>query len=453
MTFRSPLSILALLIALTCPWPAEAAELRGTVTSVTANGQVRIDLPAGAAAKTGDEVRIETVVPGVGPVMIKTRWRVTQTGEGFVLAEPQGTASGAPQAGYAAIVISRAPAASAPGAVPLSVPPLKLTGDELAALLKRAEGGDVQAMNRLGTYHTGSADPSDSVTRSLDEAVRWHTKAATAGDTAAMTFLGFLYRTRRNDDTKAAEWFRKAADKGDAAARSMLSGLYAEGRGVTKDAVKSFEWEKKAAQKGDELVAYNLAEMYFRGLGTRQDFVEAAHWYRKAADKEYVPAMTQLGRIYASGLGVARDSFRGFGWSHKAAEKGSAIAMYHTGTFYLYGVGVAKDTAEALRWYEKSANAGEAEGMFGLGYLYDKSIGATANPGLAADWMILAIRAHSFQAAQSVMQTPHKWSAAFRRELQKRLRETGVYDGPIDGDIGSGSRQAIATLTRSTMAQ
>lgn len=46
---------------------------------------------------------------------------------------------------------------------------------------------------------------------------------------------------------------------------------------------------------------------------------------------------------------------------------------------------------------------------------------------MAGDWMILAIRGKSFQAAEEIMRTPWKWSAEFRKEFQKRLREADVY--------------------------
>ncbi len=45
------------------------------------------------------------------------------------------------------------------------------------------------------------------------------------------------------------------------------------------------------------------------------------------------------------------------------------------------------------------------------------------------------------------MRTPWKWTPAFRKGLQQRLREAGVYRGKIDGDIGPGSRKAIAALS------
>lgn len=449
----------------------EAAEIRGTVSSVEANGQVRINIPSHAAVFPGDPVRIDSAVTGAGPVQTKSRWRIKEIGPGYAIASPEGKPSGTPRAGNTAIVMSEEsapiPAAStpAPAAPPSTaltqeetatgteaplVPSLKLTAEQVAGVQKQADGGDVRAMRMLGFYHSGKADPSDTVARSLNESIRWYKKAAQSGDARAMTSLGFLYRSKRKDDTKAAEWFHKGAEKGDGSAMSTLSRLYAQGRGVPKDSVQSFEWAKKAAQNGDDFAVYELAQMYFNGNGTRQDFVEATLWYLKAAEKGFAPAMTQLARMYTAGMGLAQDLSRGFEWAKTAAEAGSPIAMYQVGTLYLQGTGVSSNPSEAKKWYEKAANAGEAEGMFALSYLYDKGLGVTANPGLAADWMILAIRSHSYQAAESVMRTPWKWSKTFRKEFQKRLNEAGVYQGTIDGNIGSGSRRAIAAMSKET---
>lgn len=436
---------------------ASAAEVRGTVAKVEEGSQIRIDLPAGAAARPGDEVRVETVIPGIGPVEIKSRWRVKLVGEGFVIADPEGQASGTPQVGHTAIVTSAeatpgVPAAPAQAGADAAAS-LRLNGEQLAALRKRADGGETEAMIALGAYHAGEAHPSDSTPRNLDEAIGWYEKAAAKGSASAMTSLGFLYQARRQDAAKAAEWLRKAAENGDAAAMATMGRLHTQGRGVAKDDRQAFEWAKKAAEKGDDFAAHELGTMYFKGLGTRQDFVEAAHWFRRAADGGVAPAMTMLAMLHGAGMGLAKDEKRSFEWSQKAAEAGSLMSMYQLGTCYLTGAGVAANPAEAKRWYEKAANAGGAEGMYGLGYLYEKGIGVAANPGLAADWMVLAIRAGSLQAAESLIRTPGDWSAAFRQALQKRLREAGVYQGKIDGDIGSGTRRAIAALNGRDLVQ
>ncbi len=119
-------------------------------------------------------LRIEGVIPGVGSVELKARWRVKLVGEGFVIAESEGRESGTPQAGHNAIIESRkAPAPPTPTAPTPTAPPprppspkeataelaptpaLRLTAEQYAGVRKLAEGGEVQAMNMLGIYHSG----------------------------------------------------------------------------------------------------------------------------------------------------------------------------------------------------------------------------------------------------------------------------------------------------------
>ncbi len=332
----------------------------------------------------------------------------------------------------------------------LSIPPVTFTVEQFAALGNQALAGNVQAMGALGLYHEGSANASDDIPRDLNEAIRWYEKAAEKGDAGVMASLGLIYQLQRKNDTKAAEWFGKAADAGNVIAMSALSRLYANGQGVPKDAQKSFEWAKKAAEAdtADEFMAFDLAMKYVNGNGTWLDFFEAAHWFRKAADKGLPIAMQLLGQLYDQGKGLAKNTERAFEWKLKAAKAGLAVAMHHVGYYYLLGIGVSANPVEAKRWWEKAASAGEAEAMYILAELYEEGKGVAVNPKIAADWMILAIRSKSFQAAEKIMRRPWKWIPAFRKEFQKNLKEAGVYTGKIDGNIGSGSRRAIAELTK-----
>lgn len=436
------------------------ADIRGTVSRIEANGQVQIDLPASIVVSTGDDVRIEAVVPGIGPVELKSRWRVKSVGKGFAIADPLDGTSAKPKEGYTAIVLRR-DASDAPATQPenaadaedLSIPALTLTAEQLAGTETQAEGGDALAMSLLGLYHSGRATTSDSVPRDLDEAIRWYRKAADIGNTAAMSALGLIYLSHRNDGTQAQHWLLQAAKADDGSAMLQLSQIYGGGKGVPQDLTMSFEWARKAAQKGDGLAALVLAEKYFHGTGTRQDFVEAAHWYREAGEKGSALAMLKLAQLYARSEGIAKDAKRSFELAKASAEAGLPIAMYRLGTYHLRGQGTAKDEAAGKRWLEKAARLGEENAMFYLCFVYDSGRGTNVDPNMAADWMIRAIRAQSVQAAEYVMRKPWAFSVAFRKEFQKRLKEAGYYQGAIDGKLGAGSRQAIADLNRDSLKQ
>lgn len=436
---------------------AIAADVRGTVSHVEANGQIRISLPVGKAVSTGDDVRIEAVVPGIGPVELKSRWRIKSVGEGFALADPLNGTSAKPKEGYTAIVSRRdttvAPATHPQNAVDaeqLSIPSLTLTEQQWAATLTQAEGGDALAMNLLGIYHSGKATTSDSVPRDLDQAIRWYRKAADQGDSASMSALAFIYLSRRGDSAQALHWLRQAASSGDGSAMLQLSQIYGDGNGVPQDAAKSYAWARKAAQKKVSLASLELAEKYFHGNGTRQDYVEAAHWYREASEKGSAVATLKLAQLYINGKGLAKDAKRSFELAKASAEAGLPIAMYRLGRYYLIGVGTPKEVAEGRRWLEKAASLGDENAMFNLSFLYDRrpdlARETSVDSGMAVDWMIRAIRAQSPQAANYLIRRPWEFSVAFRKELQKRLKAAGYYQGAIDGKLGPGSRRAIGDL-------
>jgi len=84
------------------------------------------------------------------------------------------------------------------------------------------------------------------------------------------------------------------------------------------------------------------------------------------------------------------------------------------------------------------------------------TIGAASNNGqgvardmdAAAGWVFKALRA-GYGFALKTTRNNTKWrSRAFRRSLQKRLRDAGYYSGQIDGLFGPGTKRAIKAAFR-----
>lgn len=423
-------------------------EIRGTVDTVEDGARVRIDLPRGSVVRSGDEVRIETIVPGVGLVEIKSRWRVTLIGEGFAIAEPEAGGAGTARVGDTAVVVSGQPAVTAVETGTPREPRLQFSAEQLTELQKAAEKGNISAMLMLGAYHKLNAGSSGAAApRNIAEAARWYGMAAEKGEMRAMTALGFLNQIDRKNLAGAKQWFQKAAEKSDPAAMYALSKLLAQSFEV-KDHPEIIRWLRLAAQNDHAVAAFELAEMYLAGTQVLQNSVEAVRWFRLAANKGITPAMVRLAGLYAHGNGVAKNMTESFRWFLKAAEGGYPYAMYEVGNHYLFGMGVTKNLVEAKRWYQKAAEGAEPEGMYGLAYLYDQGLGIARDPAVAADFMMEAIQAGSFQAAKMIMTKPWALNPDFRKELQKRLREAGLYNGKIDGAMGAETRRAIAELAK-----
>ncbi len=125
-----------------------------------------------------------------------------------------------------------------------------------------------------------------------------------------------------------------------------------------------------------------------------------------------------------------------------------AAAMSKRGWGYYSGDGVTQDYAEAVRWWRKAAEAGDGSAMYNLGVMYNNGQGVARDMDAAAGWVFKALRAgYGFALKTTTNNT--KWrSRAFRRSLQKRLRDAGYYSGQIDGLFGPGTKRAIKAAFR-----
>ena len=208
-----------------------------------------------------------------------------------------------------------------------------LTKDRLADVLRRAEGGDVEAQVLAGL--------------ALDR-----------GKGVA------------TDPARAVEWFRKAAEAGHPVAQNALGLAYANADGLPRDIPKAIEWYTKAAAQGYSSAQANLGGLYYNGQGVPRDLAQAAAWLRKAADQGHQGAQRGLGFLYANGQGVPRDSAQAVAWYRKAAEQGDPAAQVDLAFAYEKGEGVRKDKDEAEKWLKKSSEQGYAIGSFEYGWLY-----------------------------------------------------------------------------------
>jgi TPR repeat protein len=97
-------------------------------------------------------------------------------------------------------------------------------GVTITDLAPKAENGDVEAQNNLGTcYAKGEGVPKDSA--------------------------------------EAVKWFRKVAEQGFAEAQYNLGICYDEGKGVSKDSAEAVKWYRKAAEQGNEKAIKSLREL------------------------------------------------------------------------------------------------------------------------------------------------------------------------------------------------
>jgi len=124
----------------------------------------------------------------------------------------------------------------------------RIANSELDALLVRAEAGDAEAQNILGSsYSSGFGVPEDDA-----EAARWYRLAADQGHAGAQNDLGLMYANGQGvpeDHAEAVRWYRLAAEQGHASAQGRLGNGYANGQGVPQDDVQAHLWFDLAASR------------------------------------------------------------------------------------------------------------------------------------------------------------------------------------------------------------
>lgn len=317
---------------------------------------------------------------------------------------------------------------------------------------KAADKGNADAMRNLAiSYDNGSGVAKDAA-----EATNWYRKAAAKGDVIAMNGLGWKYQNGKGadkDSVEATKWYQKAADLGYADAMDNLGLMHANGNGVTKNDAEAAKWFRSAADRNHLGAMIRLGFMYSTGRGVKKDLAETLNWYKKSADKGSSDAMNRIGNIYSLGTGVEKDYAEAFKWYRKAADSGSVFGMSNLGFAYDLGQGVSKDKVQAASWYRKAADKGNTASMFNLSLLYANGEGVSKNPRKAAQYLLKAYTAGHESSRKALFRESKKWGRNTRRAVQEELRDAGVYDGSIDGQLGPGTRRAIEAYKAKKNAQ
>ena len=246
--------------------------------------------------------------------------------------------------------------------------------------------------------------------------------------------LGRAYFAAKRDDD-ALRLFREAAALGSVPALTNLGVMYSFGRGmVIEDHAEALRLYRKAAELGNVPAMFNLGMNYVEGLGAASDDAEAVRWFQLAAEKGYWPAMGALGEMYEAGRGVSKNEVEAARWYLPAAEKGDPLAMTNLGVMYYEGRAVAKDQAKAVRWFRQATGKDHVYAIYNLGKAHDAGVGgARKDPREAANLVYTAIKDGDPQSVDAFRLQISAFSEGFWRALQRRLKDAGRYDGPIDG--------------------
>jgi TPR repeat protein len=312
---------------------------------------------------------------------------------------------------------------------------------------KAAEHDEANAISALGSLYVNGR----GVAKDPAEALRWYGKAAEKGHPAAMYEMGISYANGRGvakDEAMAVVWYRKAAEKNFPDAVASLGWMYENGFGVFQDYAQAERWYRKAADLNQSGAMFRLGTMALDGRGLAKSDVEAVNWFRLSADLNNTAAMASLGLMYSSGRGVDRNDAEAARLFRKAAEGGSVPGMFYLGLAYERGQGVPNDFSESALWYRKAADNGDLAAMHNLGAFYDKGRGVKKDERAAAQWVFKAIKGGSAFSVAQMTDNSNAYSREFRREMQRLLAQSGVYNGATDGRFGPDTKAAVKALAR-----
>jgi TPR repeat protein len=214
--------------------------------------------------------------------------------------------------------------------------------------------------------------------------------------------------------------------------------------------------------------AYRLGMAHLKGDGVARDEAKAAALLQEAAEKGSRDAAFQLGLLYQRGTGVAQNDGTGLDWLEKAGAMGHAEAQLLTGQAYATGRGTAKDFAWAARWYGMAADQGLAAAQHLLGMAYANGQGLPRDRIAAYTWLGLAAVQKDENAVREQKAVGMQISKAERDQADRKVRawraapadspldaptvrfaqvalaDLGFPVGPIDGQFGPRTRQALS---------
>ena len=271
-----------------------------------------------------------------------------------------------------------------------------------------------------------------------------------------LTALRDTAKTRQAGDGQAGT---AAARGGEMLAQFFMGTLYDPDLKLSTiaqpDVTKAVGWYARGANQGEVSSLRNLVLLYYRGAWVRRDFTRACFYANKLGAGSLQglgEAMAVKGDCYARGLGDTKVDLVQAATAYEGAySDGSVRAGAALGYFYENGIGgKAKNGETALKYYREAADKGNSLGLHNLGAAYNSGLfGLQRDGGKSARLIARALENKYDVTVQSLTTHPEFWSSDFWQNLQRRLAEKGLYNGPVDGRATPATLDAVRRLGRS----
>jgi uncharacterized protein len=267
--------------------------------------------------------------------------------------------------------------------------------------------------------------------------------------------ISLMFRKVRDDVLAATSNLQEPATYGSLPGEPFY--LTGEAAGVTAEpgvAELSVAWQKvvaanreqleQSAKAGDSRSIVGLALAKLDGEGTDYNPAEAIALLETAVEAGDPDAKYRLAKVLEGGLGVAPDPVRALALYQDAAKAQIPAAINDMGYFYFAGeLGLPKDRDKALEFFRTAADQGHTEAMFNMASFAANDLVPGLGPKDAAEYLYRSLRGGSQLALDGLLNNADKFPDATWQELQSILTENGLYDGPIDGSFGPGTRRAV----------
>lgn len=271
---------------------------------------------------------------------------------------------------------------------------------------------------------------------------------AASGDGHAMNLLGTLYMNGTGvarNGVEAVSWFRKGAEAKDADATANLAEMMLVGRGTVKDLSGAVNQFSAASLLGHANAQARFVRVMMEAR-PREDISRKVALVKMLVEESLPSAMLLYGDMYVGGAGVKKDYGEALRWYRRAAELGDPVAINSVGVVFGDGQGRPKDPKEALVWFRKAAMMGDLAALRNIAYSLDNGLALDRDPSKAAGLVFLSLAAGREQTFKDLQAGSTSWSREFRTALQRLLHGTGLYAGPIDGDLTQATLTALKTL-------
>ena len=322
-------------------------------------------------------------------------------------------------------------------------------GDIIVALNGRAVSQMTELRQRVASMAPGTDAELEvwRVTTEGGDFLQTLRRLAEGGNAHVMFRLGRMYATGigvARNEAEAVAWYRKGASAGNANAKTALAVALIEGRGTGKDPQEGVRVLREAADTNNHEAMYRLGVILADGKLVNKDAAEAMRLFTQGAEAGYVPAMLDLALLYNTGEGASADPVKAAMWYKRAADLGSTAGMVNLGFMHQQGRGVERNDITAVALYRKAAAENNPSGIHNLAAMLDSGRGVThKDPEQAVDLILQALDMRNEFTYRQMTQNSRAWSPEFRRALQKKLRDAGVYSGKIDGELRDSTIAAI----------